>query len=75
MIVVFVSFFRPEIIEKRLFDSKKRLFETMIAVRVGSACCLNGWTAMTISPEKDANFRDFIQLGIGAVRISRALKS
>ena len=56
MIVVFVSecciIFRPEIIEKRLFDSKKRLFETMIAVRVGRVCCLHGLTAMTISVER-----------------------
>jgi hypothetical protein len=56
MIVVSVSeccvMFRLEVIEKRLFDSKKRLFETLIAVRVGRVCCLHGLTAMTISVER-----------------------
>ena len=68
MIVVFVSecciIFPPEIIEKRLFDSKKRVFETMIAVRVGRVCCVHGLTAMTISIE---GMQIFETLRIGAI--------
>ena len=68
MIVVFVSecciIFWPEIIEKRLYDSKKQLFETMIAVCVGRVCCLHVLTAMTISV---ARMQVFEILRIGAI--------